>query len=70
MIGDEDEIELLKKTKDRFELANQGLCGLPKINFNHVFNEVRKENELLQLSKMLKSAKNFNKENSKTSFCT
>ena len=53
-LGEEDEITLLSKTQERYEAANQALA---KVSFNHVFNEVKRDTEFMNLSKMLKSNK-------------
>ena len=37
-------------------MAEQALAVPPKVSFNHVFSEVKRESELLMLSKMLKSS--------------
>ncbi len=65
---------MLKKVKERYDCYTQGVSGsngVPKVNFNHVFNEVKRENEFSNLAKMFKNAMKNTKDNgTKGSFCT
>jgi hypothetical protein len=46
--------------------------GVPKVNFNHVFNEVKRESEFSNIAKMFKNAMKTTKDNGSKggSFCT
>ncbi len=46
---------MLNKTSKMFELAEKALTQATKVAFNNVFNEVKRENELNNLSKIIKS---------------
>lgn len=46
---------MLSQTRERYNLAEQALTNVPKVAFNHVFSEVKKENEMLMISKMFKT---------------
>lgn len=61
---------MLKKAKERYEMAFQGLGtgSMPKVNFNHVFSEVKRESEFNNIAKMFKGAMK-NKETKAGSFC-
>ena len=47
----EEDIKLLKKSKQRHQLLDKGLSKISKIQFNKVFNEFRRDVELLHIGK-------------------
>ena len=49
----EDEIKLLTKSKMRHQIADKGLSKIIKTSFNKVFNEFRRDTELVHISKAI-----------------
>lgn len=54
-IGDEDDITMLGQSASRYQLADKALNNTQKVAFNNVFNDIKRDNELLNLSKIIKS---------------
>lgn len=49
----EDEIKLLTKSKERHQMADKGLSKITKTSFNKIFNEFRRDTELLHIAKAI-----------------
>jgi hypothetical protein len=45
---------MLNKTQQRLELSEKSLIPLQKVNFNHVFTEVKRDKEFQAISKLFK----------------
>ena len=50
---DESEIKLLIKSKQRHQIVDKGLSRISKMQFNKVFNEFRRDIELVHIAKVI-----------------
>ena len=59
MDNDENEIQILQNAKSRFIIAEEALRNPVKVQLNSIFNEIKRENEFLAISRLINP--NFNK---------
>lgn len=49
---------MLSKTLERKDITDKCLQQIGKVNFNHIFSDVKKEKEYLAISKVFKDLSN------------